>query len=83
MIILIVFIVVVETGQFHVVLGFYVSKTKFACLHKKAKFSGQKKIEIKKTERRAGLRFDHIHKKLNYPKRFKRKLKMTYFLLKQ
>ena len=32
MIVLIVFIVVVETGQFHVVLAFYVSKTKFACM---------------------------------------------------
>ena len=32
MIVLIVFIVVLETGQFHVVLAFYVSKTiKFAC----------------------------------------------------
>ena len=33
MIILIVFIVVLETGQFYVVLAFYVSKTKFACMH--------------------------------------------------
>ena len=83
MIVLIVFIVVLETGQFHVVLPFYVSITKFACRHIQAKFSGQKK----NMERRAGLRFDRIHKKLNYPKRFtdnmKRKLKMTYFLLKQ
>ena len=31
MIVLIVFIVVLETGQFHAVLAFYVSKTKFAC----------------------------------------------------
>ena len=30
MIVLIVFIVVLETGRFHVVLAFYVSKTKFA-----------------------------------------------------
>ena len=30
MIVLIVFIVVLETGQFHAVLAFYVSKTKFA-----------------------------------------------------
>ena len=30
MILLIVFIVVLETGQFDVVLSFYVSKTKFA-----------------------------------------------------
>ena len=33
MILLIVFIVVLETGQFDVVLSFYVSKTKFACMH--------------------------------------------------
>ena len=33
MIVLIVFIVVLETGQFHIVSAFYVSKTKFACLH--------------------------------------------------
>ena len=33
MIVLIVFIAVLETGQFHVVLAFYVSKTKFACMH--------------------------------------------------
>ena len=33
MIVLIVFIVVLETGQFHVLLVFYVSKTKFACVH--------------------------------------------------
>ena len=32
MIDLIVF-VVLETGQFHVVLAFYVLKTKFACTH--------------------------------------------------
>ena len=34
MIVLIVFIVVLETGQFHVVLAFYVSKTKFTCMHR-------------------------------------------------
>ena len=33
MIVLIVFIVVLEIGQFHVVLPFYVSKTKFTCMH--------------------------------------------------
>ena len=33
MIVLIVFIVVLETGQFHVVLAFHISKTKFACMH--------------------------------------------------
>ena len=33
MIVLIVFIVVLETGQFHVVLAFYVLKTKFTCMH--------------------------------------------------
>ena len=69
MIVLIVFIIVLETGQFHVVLAFYASKTKFACMHKYAKFSGQKK-KNKNTERRAGLRFHRIHEKLNYPKRF-------------
>ena len=31
---MIVFIVVLETGQFHVVLASYVSKTKFACMHR-------------------------------------------------
>ena len=38
-------------------------------------------------ERRAGLHFDCFHEKLNYPKRFtdniEKKIKMTYFLLKQ
>ena len=33
MIVLIPFIVVLETGQFHVALAFYVSKTIFACMH--------------------------------------------------
>ena len=33
MIVLIVVIAVLETGRFHVVLAFYVSKTKFACMH--------------------------------------------------
>ena len=70
MIVLIVVIVVLETGRFHVVLAFYVQKTKFACMYIQAKFSGQKKKENKNTERRAGLRFDRIHEKLNYPKRF-------------
>ena len=37
MIILIVFIVVLETGQFHVVLPFYVSKTKLCRLNLAAK----------------------------------------------
>ena len=32
MIVMIVFIVVLETGQFHIVLPFYVSKTKFTCV---------------------------------------------------
>ena len=53
---------------FIVVFAFYVSKTKFACMHIQAKFGGQK--NNKNTERRAGLRFDGIHEKLNYPKRF-------------
>ena len=43
MIVLIIVIVVLETGRFHVVLAFYVSKTEFACLHIQAKFSGQNK----------------------------------------
>ena len=62
---MIVFIVVLETGQFHVVLASYVSKTKFACMHR-LNLAGKKKT----WERRAGLYFDRIHKKLNYPKRF-------------
>ena len=33
MIVLIVFTVVLKTGQFDIVLPFYVSKTKFACMH--------------------------------------------------
>ena len=33
MIVLIVFIVFLETVQFHVVLAFYVLKTKLACMH--------------------------------------------------
>ena len=37
-------------------------------MHIQAKFGGQK--NNKNTERRAGLRFDRIHEKLNYPKRF-------------
>ena len=44
MIVLIVFVVVLETGQFHIVLEFFVSKTKFACMHISANFSGQKII---------------------------------------
>ena len=33
MIVLIVSIVVLETWRFHIVLAFYVSKTKFACMN--------------------------------------------------
>ena len=33
MIVLTVFIVVLETGESHVVLAFYVSKTRFASMH--------------------------------------------------
>ena len=48
MIVLIVFIVVLETRQFHVVLVFYVSKTKFACrLNLAAK---KNKIKTRKEE---------------------------------
>ena len=51
MIVLVVFIVVLETGQFHVVLTFYVSKTKCACMHIWAKFrSKKKKIKTWKEE---------------------------------
>ena len=83
MIVLIVFIVFLETVQFHVVLAFYVSKTKFTCMHIQAKFSGQNNNNNNKnTERRAGLRFDRIHEKLT-PIIQKRKLKVSYFLLKQ
>ena len=82
MIVLIVFIVVLETGQFHVVLAFYVSKTKFACRLNLA----AKKKQNKNTERRAGLRFDRIHEKLNYPKRFtdniEKKIKDDLFFIK-
>ena len=87
MIVLIVVIVVLETGRFHVVLAFYVSKTEFACLHIQAKFSGQNKK--KNRERRpAGLRFDRIHEKLNYPNRFTDNIEKKirddlFFLLKQ
>ena len=82
---LIVFLVVLQTGQFHVVLALYISKTKFACMHiLQAKFSGQK--NDKNTERRAGLRFDRIHEKLNYPKRFtdniEKKIKDDLFFIK-
>ena len=59
MIILIVFIVVLETGQFHVVLPFYVSKAKLCRLKLAAKKNS------KNTEKRAGLRFDRIHEKVN------------------
>ena len=69
MIVLIVVIVILETGQFHVVLASYVSNTKFAYMHIWAKFSGQKKDNTN-TEGRTGLRFDRVHEKLNYPKRF-------------
>ena len=41
----------------------------------------------KNTERRAGLRFDRIHEKLNYPKRFtdniEKKIKDDLFFIKQ
>ena len=40
----------------------------------------------KNTERRAGLRFDRIHEKLNYPKRFtdniEKKIKEDSFFIK-
>ena len=75
MIVLIVFIVVLETEQFHVVLAFYVRLNLAA-----------KKNNNKNTERRAGLRFDRIHEKLNYPKRFsdniEKKIKYDLFFIK-
>ena len=86
MIVLIVFIVVLETGQFHVVLPFYVSKTKFTCMHIQAKFSGQKiKIKTRKEELvYASTVFMKISVILKDSLIIqKRKLKMTYFLLKQ
>ena len=86
MIVVIVFIVVLETGQFHVVLPFSVSKTKFTCMHIKAKFSGQKiKIKTRKEELvYASTVFMKISVILKDSLIIqKRKLKMTYFLLKQ
>ena len=45
-----------------------------------------KKKKIKNTERIAGLRFDRIHEKLNYPKRFtdniEKKIKDDLFFIK-
>ena len=74
MIVLIVFIVVLETGQFHVVLAFYVSKTKFACrLNLAAK---RNKIKTRKeelvyastvsTKSSIILNDDNIEKKIKY-----------------
>ena len=44
------------------------------------------KKKIKNKERRAGLRFDRIHEKLNYPKRFtdniEKKIKEDSFFIK-
>ena len=81
MIVLIVFIAVLETGWFHVVLAFYVSKTKLAC-----RINLAAKKWNKNTEKRAGLRFDRIHEKLNYPKRFshniEKKIKYDLFFIK-
>ena len=84
MIALIVFIVVLEPGQFHVVLAFFASKTKSnACIYR-LNLAAQK--NNKYTERGAGLRFDRIHEKLNYPKRFtdniEKKIKDDLFFIK-
>ena len=57
---MIVFIVVLETGQSQ----FYVSKTKFTWVHR------LNLAAKKNTEKRAGLRSNWIHETLNYPKRF-------------
>ena len=60
---------------------------KFACIHihVSARFRGPKN-KNKNTERRAGLRFDRIHEKLNYPKRFsdniEKKIKYDLFFIK-
>ena len=87
MIVLIVFIVVLETRHFHIVLAFYESKSKFACMHihVSARFRGPKN-KNKNSERRAGLHFDRIHEKLNYPKRFtdniEKKIKYDLFFIK-
>ena len=87
MIVLIVFIVVLETRHFHIVLAFYESKSKFACMHihVSARFRGPKN-KNKNSERRAGLRFDRIHEKLNYPKRFtdniEKKIKDDLYFIK-
>ena len=82
---MIVFIVVLETGQFHVVLAFFVSKTKFECMHIYRLNLAAKKNN-KNTERRAGLRFNRIHEKLYYPKRFtdniEKKIKDFLFFIK-
>ena len=58
---MIICIVVLETRQSHVVLAFYVLKTKYAFMLN---------LAAKKHGRRAGLHFDQIHEKLYYPKRF-------------
>ena len=61
MIILIVFIVVLETGQFYVVLAFYVSKTKFACMHAYTKqFGSIAHVSGFRSERHEN--FDGFHK---------------------
>ena len=82
MIALIVFSAVLETGQFHVVLAFYVSTH---CLHA-CMYRLNLVAKKKNTERRAGLRFDRIHEKLNYPKRFtdniEKKIKDDLFFIK-
>ena len=60
---------------------------KFACMHihVSARFRGPKN-KNKNTERRAGLRFDRIHEKLNYPKRFtdniEKKIKDDLYFIK-
>ena len=47
---MIVFIVVLETGQFHVVLASYVSKTKFACMHRLNLKLGKEELVYTSTE---------------------------------
>ena len=61
MIVLIIFIVVLETGQFHVVLAFYISKSEFACMYAYTKqFGGIAHVSGFKSEWHENL--DGFHK---------------------
>ena len=83
MIVLIVFIAILETGQFHVVLAFYVSKTKFACRLNLA----AKKNKIKTRKEELVYTSTVSTKSSNYyPKRFsdniEKKIKYDLFFIK-